>query len=371
MIPFRMLLRGANAVGCSSYPDNVVHKFCDVAVRHGIDVVRVFDDSLNYIDNLKLGIDAVGAAGGVVEAAVCYTGDAFSGEAGARGTDYKYKLDCYLSLARQRVEGGTHVLTIKDMVGLLTPQSARMLVGALRKEFPGLPIHVHTLDTAAMGVASMVATIEAGADVVDSATDAVSGSTSQPSMGALVAALARTPHATDLDPKQLNVINDYWEECRQVYSPLESGRLTGSADVYQHEISGGNSPTSSSSPSIWALRAICPHQARLHRREPHPRRHHQGDAQQQGGRRPCAVHGGEPASSAGRAPSSPPRGDTIGPLRPQHIQIPLQWLLHQARKIQVLPRMADKQRAEAATNVRKAADGSTRPKWKFAADACV
>jgi pyruvate carboxylase len=237
-IPFQMLLRGANAVGYTSYPDNAVHKFCDVAVRHGMDVFRVFD-SLNYIDNLKLGIDAVGAAGGVVEAAVCYTGDVFSGEVGARGADYKYKLDYYLALARQLVESGTHVLAIKDMAGLLTPQSARMLVGALRKEFPDLPIHVHTHDTAGTGVASMVAAIEAGADVVDTATDAVSGSTSQPSMGALVAALAGTPHATDLDPKQLNAINDYWEECRQVYSPFESGQLTGSADVYQHEIPGG------------------------------------------------------------------------------------------------------------------------------------
>lgn len=134
---------------------------------------------------------------------------------------------------------GTHVLAIKDMAGLLTPQSAAMLVGALRAEFPALPIHVHTHDTLGTGVASMVSAVQAGADVVDAATDAMSGSTSQPSMGALVASLAGTPHDTGLDLAQLCAVNNFWDECRQMYSPFESGQLTGDSEVVLHEMPGG------------------------------------------------------------------------------------------------------------------------------------
>ena len=168
----QMLLRGANAVGYTNYPDNAVHKFCEVAVRHGMDVFRIFD-SLNYVDNLKLGIDAVGAAGGVVEAAISYTGDISNPNKGKFTTDY------YLDLARQLVACDIHVLAIKDMAGLLKPEAARTLVGALRREFPALPIHVHTHDTAATGVASMLAAHAAGADAVDVAVDSMAGATSR------------------------------------------------------------------------------------------------------------------------------------------------------------------------------------------------
>ena len=171
-----MLLRGANAVGYTNYPDNAVHKFCEVAVRHGMDVFRIFD-SLNYVDNLKLGIDAVGSAGGVVEAAISYTGDISNPNKGKFTTDY------YLDLARQLVACDIHVLAIKDMAGLLKPAAARTLIGALRREFPSLPIHVHTHDTAATGVASMLAAHAAGADVVDVAVDSMAGATPQPATG--------------------------------------------------------------------------------------------------------------------------------------------------------------------------------------------
>jgi pyruvate carboxylase len=171
-----MLLRGANAVGYTNYPDNAVHKFCEVAVRHGMDVFRIFD-SLNYVDNLKLGIDAVGSAGGVVEAAISYTGDISNPSKGKFTTDY------YLDLARQLVACDIHVLAIKDMAGLLKPAAARTLVGALRREFPSVPIHVHTHDTAATGVASMLAAHAAGADVVDVAVDSMAGATPQPATG--------------------------------------------------------------------------------------------------------------------------------------------------------------------------------------------
>lgn len=175
-------------LSCRSYPDNVVYKFCQLAKDAGMDVFRVFD-SLNYMDNLRLGIDAVGAAGGVVEASICYSGDLTD------PSRSKYTLDYYLELARQLKEQGVHVLAIKDMAGLLKPDAATMLISALRQEMPDMPIHVHTHDTAGTGVASMLAAARAGADVVDAAVDSLSGMTSQPSMGALVGSL----HGTELD----------------------------------------------------------------------------------------------------------------------------------------------------------------------------
>ncbi|KAK3242624.1 hypothetical protein CYMTET_47688 [Cymbomonas tetramitiformis] len=181
-IPFQMLLRGTNAVGYTTYPDNVVKSFVKEAVKRGVDIFRVFD-SLNYIENLKFGIEAVHEAGGVVEATICYTGDV------SDPGKTKYTLDYYLEFARELVACDVHILCIKDMAGLLKPEAARTLVGALRAEFPDIPIHVHTHDTAGVGVATMMAAAEAGADIVDCAQDSMSGLTSQPSMGALVASL--------------------------------------------------------------------------------------------------------------------------------------------------------------------------------------
>mmetsp|Transcript_14151 Transcript_14151/g.27488 ORF Transcript_14151/g.27488 Transcript_14151/m.27488 type:complete len:1192 (+) Transcript_14151:68-3643(+) len=231
-IPFQMLLRGANAVGYTSYPDNVVFKFCEQAQRTGMDVFRVFD-SLNYLENMRLGIDAVGSAGGIIEAVVCYTGDVSDPTRG------QYNLEYYLDFVRQLVNEGIHVLAIKDMAGLLKPQAAKILVGAIRKEFPDLPIHVHTHDTAGTGVTSMLECAYAGADAVDCATDAMSGTTSQPSMGAIVNSLKGTELDTGVDVEEIVPIDEYWETVRGVYAPFESGQMSGSADVYLHEMPGG------------------------------------------------------------------------------------------------------------------------------------
>ncbi len=231
-VPFQMLLRGANAVGYTNYPDNVVYKFCEQAQKSGIDVFRVFD-SLNYLDNLKLGVDAAGAAGGFVEGAMSYTGDVSDPSKG------KYNLDYYLDLARNLVDMGVHSLAIKDMAGLLTPRSATLLVAALREQHPDIPIHVHTHDTAGSGVASMIAAADAGADIVDAAIDGMSGLTSQPSLGALIANTRGTEVDTGIDLKKVSQLNTYWENVRQTYAPFESGQLSGSSDVYLHEIPGG------------------------------------------------------------------------------------------------------------------------------------
>jgi len=231
-VPFQMLLRGANAVGYTSYADNVVNAFVQEARSAGVDVFRVFD-SLNYIDNLKFGIDSVRAADGVVEATVCYTGDV------SNPSKQKYTLDYYVDLTEQLVAHGIDVLAIKDMAGLLKPRAATMLVGALREKFPDLPIHVHTHDTAGTGVASMLACAEAGADVVDVCTDALAGLTSQPSIGALIGSTQGTAHDTGLDMEKILKLNTFWEQTRGLYSPFESGIKAGSADVYVHEMPGG------------------------------------------------------------------------------------------------------------------------------------
>eukprot|EP00298_Acanthocystis_sp_HF-20_P014588 c20830_g1_i1.p1 GENE.c20830_g1_i1~~c20830_g1_i1.p1 ORF type:complete len:1181 (+),score=578.18 c20830_g1_i1:19-3561(+) len=233
-IPFQMLLRGANTLGYTSYPDNVVKGSVKLAVQHGMDVFRIFD-SLNYFPNLQLGIDAVGEAGGVVEAAICYTGDV------ANPNRTKYNLEYYLKLAHQLVNHGIHVLCIKDMAGLLKPQAATILISALRREFPDVPIHVHTHDTSGAGVASMIAAAAAGADAVDCALDSMSGLTSQPSFGALVASVQGTNLDTGISLDSISKLSTYWEQARGNYAPFECTETlkATNADVYEHEIPGG------------------------------------------------------------------------------------------------------------------------------------
>lgn len=231
-IPFQMLLRGGNAVGYTSYADNVVREFTAESKRAGIDIFRVFD-SLNDLDQLRFGMDAVRDAGGVVEATICYTGDVSDSKA------TKYNLEYYLGLTEALVAHGTHTLAIKDMAGLLKPRAATLLIGALRERFPDLPLHVHTHDTAGTGVATQLAAAAAGADIVDCCIDSMSGTTSQPSMGALVHSLAGTELDTGINPEELLPLIDYWDLTRAVYSPFDSTLRSPSSEVYYHEMPGG------------------------------------------------------------------------------------------------------------------------------------
>ncbi|GAD96423.1 pyruvate carboxylase, putative [Paecilomyces variotii No. 5] len=230
-IPFQMLLRGANGVAYSSLPDNAIYHFCKQAKKYGVDIFRVFD-ALNDIDQLEVGIKAVQAAGGVVEATICYSGDMLNPKK-------KYNLEYYLDLVDKVVKLGTHTLGIKDMAGVLKPKAATLLVGGIRKRYPDLPIHVHTHDSAGTGVASMVACAQAGADAVDAATDSMSGMTSQPSLGAILASL----EGSDFDPKlnihHIRAIDSYWAQLRLLYSPFEAGLTGPDPEVYEHEIPGG------------------------------------------------------------------------------------------------------------------------------------
>ncbi|XP_066537024.1 pyruvate carboxylase, mitochondrial [Hoplias malabaricus] len=233
-IPFQMLLRGANAVGYTNYPDNAVFKFCEVAKENGMDIFRVFD-SLNYLPNMLLGMEAAGSAGGVVEAAISYTGDV------SDPMRQKYSLDYYVQLGEELVKAGTHILAIKDMAGLLKPESSRLLVTALRDRFPDIPIHVHTHDTAGAGVAAMLACADAGADIVDVAVDSMAGMTSQPSMGAIVACTKGTQHDTGISLEKVFDYSEYWEVARGLYAPFDctATMKSGNADVYENEIPGG------------------------------------------------------------------------------------------------------------------------------------
>ncbi|TAK92390.1 MAG: pyruvate carboxylase [Burkholderiaceae bacterium] len=230
-IPFQMLLRASNAVGYTNYPDNVVQYFVQQAASAGIDIFRVFD-SLNAVDNMRVAMDAVRDAGAVCEAAICYTGDLFD------ASRPKYNLKYYVDMAKQLERAGAHVLGIKDMAGVCRPRAAYTLVKALREEI-GLPIHFHTHDTSGMSAASVLAAIEAGADAVDGAMDAMSGLTSQPNLGGIVAALAGAPNDSGLDSAAMQSISHYWEGVRHFYAPFEADMRAGTSDVYRHEMPGG------------------------------------------------------------------------------------------------------------------------------------
>jgi pyruvate carboxylase len=227
----QMLLRSANAVGYTNYPDNVVRFFVARAAERGIDVFRIFD-SLNWVENMRVSIDAVLEAGKLCEAAICYTGNLSDPH------EKKYTLDYYVKLARELQAAGTHVLGIKDMGGQCRPEAARVLVAALKEEI-GLPIHFHTHDTSGIAAASVLAAIEGGAHVIDCAIDSMSGLTSQPNMGSIVEALRFTPRDTGIDPAKIRVLSSYWEQTRKLYGAFESDIRSGASEVYVHGMPGG------------------------------------------------------------------------------------------------------------------------------------
>jgi len=228
---FQMLLRGANGVGYTSYADNVVRFFVQQAAKEGIDLFRVFD-ALNWVDNMRVSIDAVLEAGALCEGAICYTSDLFD------ASRPKYDLKYYVGIARELQRAGVHVLGIKDMAGVCRPRAARELVRVLREE-TGLPIHFHTHDTSGAAAASVLAAIDAGAAAVDGAMDAMSGLTSQPNLNSIVAALEGSGRDPCIDRASMQSVSHYWEGVRRLYAPFESDIRAGTADVYQHEMPGG------------------------------------------------------------------------------------------------------------------------------------
>ena len=229
---FQMLFRGSNAVGYSNYPDNVVAGFVKHAADSGMDIFRIFD-SLNYLPNMQVAMEAAREHGKVLcEAAICYTGDINDEKRD------KYSLEYYINKAKEVEKMGAHILAIKDMAGLCKPLAARKLVTALKQEI-GIPIHFHTHDTSGLNAASVLAACNAGVDIVDLAIASMSGSTSQPNLNSVSAALAKTERDPGLDFEALNELSDYWEEVLGFYKPFDSAPRAGTAEVYEHEMPGG------------------------------------------------------------------------------------------------------------------------------------
>jgi pyruvate carboxylase len=227
----QMLLRGANGVGYTTYPDNVVKGFVAQAAKTGVDVFRVFD-SLNWVENMRIAMDAVNEAGRICEGAICYTGDILDP---ARA---KYDLKYYVRMAKQLEKAGAHVLGLKDMAGLLKPAAAYTLITALKDEV-NLPIHFHTHDTSGISASTVLAAARAGVDAIDAAMDAFSGGTSQPCLGSIVEAMRHTDRETTLNIKAVRAISGYWEQVRAQYAAFESGLSAPASDVYLHEMPGG------------------------------------------------------------------------------------------------------------------------------------
>lgn len=227
----QMLLRGSNAVGYKNYPDNLIRAFVKEAAAEGVDVFRVFD-SLNWLEGMRVSLDAVLESGKIAEATMCYTGDILD------GARTKYNLDYYKKLARDMEAAGSHILGIKDMAGLLKPEAAYRLIAEL-KDTVSIPIHLHTHDTSGNGIYTYVRAIEAGVDIVDVAVEALAGMTSQPSVNTLYYALSESVRRPDVDISALEQLSHYWEKVRQYYFPFESGMKTSNAEIYKLEMPGG------------------------------------------------------------------------------------------------------------------------------------
>jgi pyruvate carboxylase len=227
----QMLLRGANGVGYTNYPDNVVKAFVKESATAGMDLFRIFD-CLNWVENMRVAIDAVCETGKLAEGAICYAGDILDPNRPS------YDLRYYVTMAKALEKAGCHILAVKDMAGLLKPRAAAVLIKALRDE-TGLPIHLHTHDTSGIGAATLLAAVDAGVDAIDLAMDAMSGTTAQPCLGSVVEALRGTERDTGLDPDAIRRISFYWEAARAQYAAFESDLKAGASEVYLHEMPGG------------------------------------------------------------------------------------------------------------------------------------
>ncbi|WP_422030752.1 pyruvate carboxylase [Roseovarius sp.] len=227
----QMLLRASNGVGYTNYPDNVVQEFVRQAAETGVDVFRVFD-SLNWVENMRVAMDAVIDTGKICEGTICYTGNILDPDRA------KYDLKYYVSMAKEMEKAGAHILGLKDMAGLLKPAAARQLITALKDEV-SIPIHFHTHDTSGIAGGTILAAANAGVDAVDAAMDAFSGGTSQPCLGSIVEAMAHTERDTGLDIAHVRALSNYWEHVRAQYVAFESGLQAPASEVYLHEMPGG------------------------------------------------------------------------------------------------------------------------------------
>ena len=228
----QMLIRSSNAVGYTSYPDNLVEEFIEESWKRGMDVFRIFD-SLNWFESMKTSIQAVNQrTEGIAEACLCYTGEILNKK------ENKYTLQYYLDLAKRLEDSGAHIIAIKDMAGLLKPYSANKLIKELKKSVD-LPIHLHTHDTSGLQVATYLQAMEAGVDIIDVAISSMSGLTSQPNFNSVATMFNGHPRSEKLDVSKLNEYGNYWESTREYYYPFESELKASTSEVFDHEIPGG------------------------------------------------------------------------------------------------------------------------------------
>ncbi|MCF6410425.1 pyruvate carboxylase [Pseudalkalibacillus salsuginis] len=228
---FQMLLRASNAVGYKNYPDNVIREFVNKSAAAGIDVFRIFD-SLNWLEGMKVAIDAVRETGKVAEASICYTGDILDSRRP------KYNLDYYVTMAKELEQAGAHILGIKDMAGLLKPQAAYELISSLKEEVD-IPIHLHTHDTSGNGIMTYARAVDAGVDIVDVAISSMAGMTSQPSANSLYYALEGNGRRPKVSIQNLEELSHFWEDIRKYYQGFESGLIAPHTEIYDHEMPGG------------------------------------------------------------------------------------------------------------------------------------
>jgi len=227
----QMLIRGANAVGYTSYPDNVVRNFIQLSAKNGIDVFRVFD-SLNSLDNMKVAIDEVRNQNKIAEVALCYTGDILD------SNRPKYNLDYYVKMAKELQNAGANIIAIKDMAGLLKPQAAYNLVSAL-KDAVTVPIHLHSHEGSGNTIYSYGRAVDAGVDVIDLAYSAFANGTSQPSMNSMYYALAGTERQPQMNIDYMEEMSHYFGSIRPYYRGVDKAEKYPNTEVYQHEMPGG------------------------------------------------------------------------------------------------------------------------------------
>ena len=230
-IMFQMLFRGANAVGYTNYPDNLIREFIRQSASSGIDIFRIFD-SLNWLKGMEIAVEETLKTGKIAEACICYTGDILDDKRD------KYTLEYYVDTAKNIEKMGSHILGIKDMAGLLKPYAAEKLIKTLKEEI-SIPIHLHTHDTSGNGVATILLASEMGVDIADTSFTSMSGVTSQPALNSIAAALEYTERDTKLDRDGIQIISDYWNDIRPIYNRFESELKSGTTDVYKYEIPGG------------------------------------------------------------------------------------------------------------------------------------
>ena len=265
----QMLIRGSNAVGYTSYPDNVIQEFVIATAEAGLDIFRIFD-CFNDLNQMQVTIDAVRKANKIAEVCICFTGDFLSAD------EQIYTLDYYTQRAREAAAAGAHIIAIKDMAGLVKPGHAAPLITAIRSVCD-LPIHFHTHSTSGVSLATALAMVDAGCDIVDTAIASMSENTPQPNMNAFLASLAghrRDPQINYLD---LEALNTYWRITRTLYAPFENGMNSGSARVFEHQIPGGqysNLMVQCKSMGLWSQWNEVRHVPRC---ESPLWRHHQGD----------------------------------------------------------------------------------------------